>query len=233
MIMLLGGEKGGTGKTSLAVNIAVLFGLAGRDILLVDTDRQGSANFWANIRDESGVLPRIPCVQSFGKGLAKNILDLAQRYEDIIIDAGGRDSMELRYSLGVADKIIIPIQPTQFDLMTLGQMAKLVEQAQALNPSLTAYVALNRCSTNPTVTDAQEAAEVISDIPNLKLLRTILKERVSYQRSVREGLSVIEATPPDTKAVTEVTALFQEIYDAKETDTEEAFHRPGQAGAVC
>lgn len=233
MIMLLGGEKGGTGKTSLAVNIAVLFGMAGRDVLLIDTDRQGSANFWANIRDESGVLPRIPCIQSFGKGLAKNILDLAQRYEDIIIDAGGRDSMELRYSLGVADKIIIPIQPTQFDLMTLGQMAKLVEQAQTLNPSLVAYVALNRCSTNPTVTDAQEAADVISEIPNLKLLQTMLRERVSYQRSVREGLGVVEAMPPDNKAVAEVTSLFQEIYDAQETDIEEAGDRSDQAGAVC
>lgn len=233
MIMLLGGEKGGTGKTSLAVNITVLFGMAGRDVLLIDTDRQGSANFWANIRDESGALPRIPCVQSFGKGLAKNILDLAQRYEDVIIDAGGRDSMELRYSLGVADKIIIPIQPTQFDLMTLGQMAKLVEQAQTLNPTLTAYVVLNRCSTNPTVTDAQEAAEVISEIPNLNLLKTMLRERVSYQRSVREGLGVVEAAPPDNKAVAEVTSLFQEIYDAQETYTEEAGDRSDQAGAVC
>lgn len=233
MIILSGGEKGGTGKTSLAINLAVLLAMAGRDVLLVDTDRQGSANFWANVRDESGVLPRIPCVQSFGKGLAKNVLDLAQRYEDIIIDAGGRDSLELRYSLGVADKVIIPIQPTQFDLMTLGQMANLVEQAQTLNNYLTACVILNRCSTNPTVTDAQEAADVISEIPHLHLLKTMLKERVSYQRSVREGLSVVEATPLDTKATMEVTALFQEIYDVEETDTEETRDRFNQTGPIC
>ena len=138
MIILFGAEKGGTGKTTLAVNFAVMLGLYGRDVLLVDTDKQGSASFWSNIRDESGVLPRIPCIQSFGKSLAKNILDFSQRYEDIVIDAGGRDSMELRYSLGVAGSIVIPIQPTQFDLMTLGQMSKLVEQAQVLNPDLVA-----------------------------------------------------------------------------------------------
>lgn len=232
MIMLLGGEKGGTGKTSIAINLAVSFAQDGRDVLLIDTDRQGSSNFWANTRDETGTLPRIPCVQSFGKGLAQNILDLAQRYEDIIIDAGGRDSMELRYSMGVADKMVIPCQPTQFDLMTLGQMSTLVEQAQTLNPSLVAYVVLTRCATNPAVTDAQEASEVISEIPNLILLRTILKERVSYQRSVREGLGVAEATPPDNKAIVEIRELFQEIFDAQKTDIQEASQGFDQTGPV-
>ena len=212
MILLLGGEKGGTGKSSLAVNLAVIRARAGKDVLLVDTDKQATANFWSSIRDESGALPRITCIQKFGKGLAKDVLDLAGRYQEIIIDAGGRDSMELRYSLGVADKVIIPCQPTQFDLMTLNQMDNLVQQAQTLNACLVAFVVINRASTNPSVTDTQEACDLIGDFGHLTLLKTILKERVSYQRSVREGLSVIEVPQPDNKAVSEINSLYEEIY---------------------
>lgn len=214
MILLLGGEKGGTGKTTLAVNLAVILARTGKDVLLIDTDKQGSTNFWSSIRDESGALPRIPCVQKFGKGLAKDVIDLSGRYEELIIDAGGRDSMELRYSLGVADKVIIPCQPTQFDLVTLNQMDTLVEQAQTLNPNLIAAVVINRASTNPSVSDAEEARELILEFNHLNLIKSILRERVSFQRSVREGLSVIEVPQPDRKAVTEINCLFKEVYDA-------------------
>jgi chromosome partitioning protein len=212
MILLVGGEKGGTGKSTLAVNLTVMLSRIGKDILLIDTDKQATSSFWSSIRDESGKQPRITCVQKFGKSLPRDVIDLAGRYDEIIIDAGGRDSMELRYSLGVADKVVIPIQATQFDLATLNQMDILVEQAQTLNPDLTAYVVINRASTNPSVTDTQEACDLIQDFPHLNLLKTILRERVSYQRSVREGLSVVEVPQPDAKAVTEINLLFGEVY---------------------
>ena len=194
--------------------MAVLLAKNGKDILIIDTDKQGSTNFWSSIRDESGALPRIPCVQKFGKGLARDVLDLAGRYKEIVIDAGGRDSMELRYSLGVADRVIIPCQPTQFDLMTLNQMDSLVQQAQSLNPRLVAFVVMNRASTNPSVTDTQEACDLIGDFQHLNLFKSILRERVSYQRSVREGLAVSEVPQPDNKAVMEINSLYKEIYHA-------------------
>ena len=94
MIVLIGGEKGGTGKTTIATNLAAKRALAGRDVLLIDTDPQGSANYWAQSRDESEPKPRrVACVQKFGKGLQAEVQDLAKRYEDILIDAGGRDSI--------------------------------------------------------------------------------------------------------------------------------------------
>ncbi len=68
-IILIGGEKGGTGKTTLAVNLAALRALTGRDVLVIDTDIQASASYWAQTRDETGVTPRVACIQKFGKGL--------------------------------------------------------------------------------------------------------------------------------------------------------------------
>ena len=67
MIVLIGGEKGGTGKTTIATNLAAMRALAGRDVLLIDTDPQGSANYWAQSRDEEGITPRVACIQKFGK----------------------------------------------------------------------------------------------------------------------------------------------------------------------
>jgi chromosome partitioning protein len=115
MLVLVGGEKGGVGKTTVAANLAAMRARAGHDVLLLDADRQGSANLWASIREEEGVTPKIPCMQKRGKALAANIRDLANRYSDIIIDAGGHDSVELRAALTVVHLAVFPIQPSLFD----------------------------------------------------------------------------------------------------------------------
>lgn len=89
-IILIGGEKGGTGKTTLAVNMAATRAKAGYDVLVVDTDPQASASYWTAARDESGIEPRIASAQKFGKTLASELKDLSKRYEKTIVDAGGR-----------------------------------------------------------------------------------------------------------------------------------------------
>ena len=138
MIVLVGGQKGGVGKTTLAVNLAAMRSRAGRDVLLVDADRQGSANLWAGIRHEDPRNAPVPCVQKVGKGLAADIRDLATRYEDVVMDAGGQDSVELRAAMAIAEFALFPIQPSIFDAATLETLAELVAQAQALNTRLVA-----------------------------------------------------------------------------------------------
>ncbi len=149
MIILIGGEKGGTGKTTLATNLAVLRTRDKEDVLLLDTDKQGSASMWTQMRGENNTEPPVNCVQLFGKGLGNQVRDLAKRYEDIIIDAGGRDSVELRAAMVVADKVYIPFQPSQYDVWTLDHMQELVETARGFNPDLEAYGVISRASTIP------------------------------------------------------------------------------------
>ena len=86
MIILIGGEKGGTGKTTLAISLAALRAMDGKDVLLIDTDRQSSALYRSRKQTEAGHSPRIPCIQLFGKGLQPEVLDLSSRYDDIILD---------------------------------------------------------------------------------------------------------------------------------------------------
>ena len=212
-IVLFGGEKGGTGKTTLATNMAAMLALQGKDVLLLDTDRQGTASFWATVREDTEIEPRIACVQKFGKGLASQIRDLADRYDEIVIDAGGRDSMELRYSLGVSDRAYIPVQPFQFDIWTIRQMDELVEMAQGLNENLLAFIVLNRVSTNPAVREDQETRDFFKeeDFQNLDLVDTVLRDRIAFRKSGRDGLSVVE-WKQDKKAANEMNQLYKEVY---------------------
>lgn len=212
MIILIGGEKGGTGKTTLATNLAAMRALKGRDVLLIDTDPQGSANYWAQSRDDEKVIPRVACVQKFGKGLPTEVKDLEHRYQDIIIDAGGRDSIELRSALVVTQKVYIPIQPSQFDIWTLNQMDELVEAAKAFNPDLQARVIISRSSTNPSVHEAKDTCSLLEDFPNLGLVEEFICDRIAYRKAAKDGISVIELKPKDPKAAEEMEAFYQEVF---------------------
>lgn len=212
MILLIGGEKGGTGKTTLATNMAALRALAGRDVLLVDTDPQGSASYWAQSRDEAQVKPRVACVQKFGKGLQTELRDLAKRYQDIVIDAGGRDSVELRAALVAAERAYIPIQASQFDIWTLDRMDQLVTHASGFNSNLVARVIISRASTNPSVTESAEAREILADFEHLSLAGVIVRDRIAYRKAARDGLCVRELSSGDSKAMAEMDLLYQEVF---------------------
>ena len=119
MIVLIGGEKGGPGKTTLATNLAAMRNTITKDVLLIDTDKQQTASFWCATREENDKLRRVSSIQKYSKSLRYEIVSLAAKYQDVIIDAGGRDSIEVRCSLLVADKVIFPLRISQFDLWTL------------------------------------------------------------------------------------------------------------------
>lgn len=212
MIILIGGEKGGTGKTTIATNLAVVRTRKTGNLLLIDTDRQPSASFWCSIREDNHINPRVASVQKFDKGVRTETLFLKEKYQDIIIDAGGRDSLELRGALLVADKAIFPLRPSQFDLWTLGRLNTLVEVASEVNSNLQVFLLINQAHTNPVVKEVEEAKLLISEFPNFNLLNTLICERISFRRATIRGMSVMEYLPEDPKAIKEIKTLYQEIF---------------------
>jgi len=186
---------------------------AGRDVLLVDTDKQGSASAWSATRDESAVEPRIPCVSKFGKSLSADLRDLAQRYDDVLVDAGGRDSLELRGAMVVAERLYVPVTPGQFDIWTLEMMGELVAQAQALNPDLLGWVVINRANPNPASAEAGEAWEGAGDC-GLSTAATVLYDRIAHRYAARAGLCAVEYKPEDRKANAELQRLYGEVFGA-------------------
>jgi len=216
MIILIGGEKGGPGKTTIATNLAAMRTKEVKDLLLIDTDKQPTASYWCSIREDNQIQPRVASVQKFEKTVRTETLALKEKYNDIIIDAGGRDSPELRGALLVADKAIFPLRPSQFDLWTLGRLNILVETANEINEDLKAYVLINQALSNPVVKEAEEAKQLVSDFENLILMETHVCERIVFRRAAIQGMSVVEYKPEDYKATEEINNLYKEIFDEQE-----------------
>jgi chromosome partitioning protein len=213
MILLVGGEKGGPGKTTIAINLATMRTKATGDLLLIDTDKQPTASYWCSLREDNQISPRISSVQKFEKSVRTETVALKEKYKDIIIDAGGRDSPELRGSLLVADIAIFPLRPSQFDLWTLGRLNTLVETAYQVNDSLKAYVVINQASPNPAVKEVEESKEFLSEFPNIKLLQTYVCERIDFRRAAINGMAVTEYKPEDSRAIEEMESLYGEIFN--------------------
>lgn len=212
MIVLVGGEKGGTGKTTLATNLAAMRAGAGCNVLLIDTDTQGSASSWSEIRVQDKVAPEIPCVSKFGAGVREAIKSLAQHYEDVIIDAGGRDSVELRQAMLCADVMVIPARPSQFDLHAMAAAHRLVADIKEFNADLRVLVVVNLAPTNPAMSDIADMRAAISEMQHLTLTDAVVRDRVAFRRAASNGLAVTEQPGQDAKACVEITALYNEVF---------------------
>lgn len=215
--VLVGGEKGGTGKSTIATNLATMFTLAGKDTHLVDMDRQQTSLKFASRRASAEIRPPVMCMQVSGDQLHVPLTDLAKRYEVVIIDVGGQDSMELRSTMitPAISQMVIPVQAGFFDLETMVTMENLVRASKMYNPELNARCLINRAPTNKQVTVTKEAREFIAEeLKNLGLFDTILHDRISYSYAVAKGECVIEyenRTNRENKASKEMKALFREL----------------------
>lgn len=213
MIVLCGGTKGGVGKTTLATNLAAMRRHE-RDALLLDADKQGTASLWAAIRDDAAVNPRIPCVQKQGAKLHLEVKALAEKFQDVVIDAGGRDNVELRAAMIVADVFVTPVLPSSYDFWSLTDVHRLVADARVINPDLRVLVVVNRGSTNPSVSEVDEVRQLVSEFEGMTLAGTVLRDRIAYRKAASEGLAVVEMARADAKAVAEVKGLYGEVFTA-------------------
>ena len=211
MILLFGAEKGGTGKTTLAVNLASLRAARGREVLLLDADPQKSMSYWAATREEEKSHHSMTCVQKTGD-LRASVRNLESKFDDLIIDTGGRDSEELRSSLLVSHMLLIPIKPSQYDLWSLAKMFVLVDDARTFNPDLTALAVINLASPHPGVCEVEEAREFIAEQKRLFVGDSVVRDRIAFRRSTRMGLAVNEMKAADSKAISEIEFLYQEVF---------------------
>lgn len=211
MILVVGNEKGGVGKSTLATNIAVYRAQAGRDVLLVDVDTQPSARSFAALRAEEIELPQISCVSITGRAVAAEIRKLAPKYADIILDAGGRDSDGLRSALIVADALLLPFMPGQYDLWAMENMHSIIEQSWIPNPGLKAYAVVNGDDTNPQIQETKAAKEFLREFPNFNLLDITISRRMAYRRTAQTGRTVNELPRRDTRAMAEMSLLVKQV----------------------
>lgn len=213
MIITVGNTKGGVGKTTLAVNLAIARALAGRDVWLIDGDRQGTAQTAIGIRADAGHVPGIACATyPDGPTLRTQVQQQAAKFDDVIIDAGGRDSTALRAALVLSDVLLVPFQPRSYDVWALNDIAALVDEARSVRDGLRAVAILNCADPGEASTDNAEAAAAVADIPQFEYLNTPIRRRKAFANAAGQGLSVLEIKPSDKKAFDELNALVNALF---------------------
>jgi chromosome partitioning protein len=211
MILLVGAEKGGVGKSTIATNLAVHLASQGIDIVILDTDQQATSARFVERRDEQGQQPQVHCVQRTGD-VSAALRDLAKRYQVVIVDAGGRDSRELRSAAVVADLMLVPTKASQADLETLPKVNELVSLARGFNPALQAYAVLSMAPTNPVIREVADAQEVLAEFDQLKLAKTIIRDRKVFRDAMLDGKGAVEMDNGQAKA--EIQLLADEFFES-------------------
>ncbi|MCF7970272.1 MAG: AAA family ATPase [Methylococcaceae bacterium] len=208
MIILIGSQKGGCGKSTTAVNISAELAGRGCDVVLVDADRQSTANNWAMDRASNEALAKVHCVQKYDN-IRDTLIDLNSRYEYVVVDAAGRDSRELRTGMTAANILVVPFRPSQPDLDTLPNMQEIITQAKDLNPDLIVFGLITMAPTNPIIHEEKDTRECLADYPEINLLTTMICDRKCYRDAMSDGLGVVEMNNP--KAKSEIKKLIEEI----------------------
>lgn len=216
MIITVGGTKGGGGKTTIATNLAVMRAISGSDVLLIDADPQGTASTFTILRNgQAKDLARYTSVRLLGEEIISSYKSLKSKYQDIVIDAGGRETDSHRAALGIADVALIPFQPSSFDIWELGKAAKVVKEMRTMNSGLKAYTLINLA--DPRGADNDAAAEYATEVEGLLFIPQPIVNRKAFKRAAASGLAVTEVRPPDNKAIEEIQALYDFAYGAGAT----------------
>lgn len=206
MIITFGGIKGGSGKTTLAVN--TVSKLSKVNTLLVDADEQCSASQWCEQRYNNEFPTSWTTIKLNGKAVHNEVSKLKQNYELIVIDTGGRDTSSQRAAMLVSDLYITPFQPRSFDIWTLATLKKLIHDAKIYNDKLISLAVLNRADVSGK--DNEDASQIIKECNEIQLIDCILTQRKIYANAASHGLSIYETQKKDPKAIIEFD-LFIDI----------------------
>ncbi len=201
--------KGGTGKSTVAFNLALWILAQGRRALVADLDPQGTLSDVLEVREEEGYEPTLDHVHSL-----QAVEDQASGYDEVLIDVGASDMEALVAAAGAADRVLIPVPPSQADVWSTYRFVQRILELRGDRQSPDVLAFLNRADTHQAVRETDEAFEALQQIAGIKVLKPRLKQRMAFRRSFSEGLSVQELEPRG-KAASELESLAGQLFGGR------------------
>jgi len=206
LIISLLNQKGGVGKTTLAIHVAMTLARRGRRVLLVDADPQHSALDWNEAREES---PCFPVIGLATKTLHRDIDAHKKNYDDLIIDGPPRVNELARAAIMAADLVLIPVTPSPYDVWAAKEITDLLNEASAFKPDLKSVFVINRKIANTAI--GRDVSDALAGYP-FPVLKATITQRVAFAESAAQGLTVQELDATGA-ASAEIEKLVDELVE--------------------
>lgn len=206
MIIALLNQKGGVGKTTLAVHLAEVLSRLDKSVLLVDADPQGSALDWAANRPDD---PRFPVIGLPKPTLHRELPAIAKNHDFVLIDGPPRVNELARAAIMASDVVLIPVQPSPFDVWAAKEIVDLLREASAFKENIKSAFVINRKIVNTAI--GRDVVEALSSYP-VPVLKTSIGQRVAFAECAAQGLTVLH-TDPNGPASQEVVSLAKELLE--------------------
>lgn len=205
MITVIGSLKGGSGKSTVTFNLAIWLEMAEAEVLVVDADPQATLSDVAEVRMEEGYEPFLNLKDA--SALSRKKL---QGYDEVLIDVGTSDIESMKLALALADRVVIPVPPSQADIWSTQRFLKFLDDAvDGERPELISFI--NRADTHHAIRESDEAAAALVSLPGIRFIKHRLCQRTVFRRSFSEGLTVYELDPRG-KGSKEFYALTAALY---------------------
>ena len=208
MITVIANLKGGSGKSTVAFNLAIWLMSKGQDVVAYDLDPQQTLNDVVQVRIEDETEPKLQLAKTNDKDISE---DLNNHQGQVLVDVGAANMDAMKIAIGVADRVVIPVQPSQPDVWATQRFLNIVNEACSDKdiPELLAFI--NRADTHHSVTESDEAEEALSTLNRIKVIPTRLCQRTNFRRALSEGLSIFELSVK-SKSADEFEKLAEALY---------------------